>query len=229
MSAQRYIVATVRSWNIDVFRRRLAHLPGQWVLVERPDQLATALSNSNPRFVFFPHWNWKIPTEIYSAYRCVGFHTGDLPRDRGGSPVQNLIAAGRSETSVSAFKVSEEVDSGPVYEKRPISLLGNGEEIFIRLAETVADMIEHIVATEPAATPQGPEESKPFLRRTPEQSRIPAGIDLVQLFDHIRMLDADGYPRAFIEIPGYRIEFRNPVLRVGSIEAIITIRKSEND
>ena len=43
-----------------------------------------------------------------------------------------------------------------------------------------------------------------FKRRTPEQSRITKGVNIDDL---IRMVDGNGYPKAFIESAGFRFEF----------------------
>ena len=46
-----------------------------------------------------------------------------------------------------------------------------------------------------------------FARRTPDQSALPVTEDLDIIHDHIRMLDAEGYPHAFLEIGNLRLEF----------------------
>ena len=43
---------------------------------------------------------------------CIGFHTGDLPGDRGGSPIQHKILRGEYDTFVSAMKLVNEIDAG---------------------------------------------------------------------------------------------------------------------
>ena len=50
--------------------------------------------------------------------------------------------------------MTEDIDEGPVYLKRPLSLEGTAEEIYLRLAGVVADMIEIIVESEPVPRPQ---------------------------------------------------------------------------
>lgn len=110
-----------------------------------------------------------------------------------------------------------------VYAKRPLSLLGLAEEIYIRTAAIVFEMIGEIVANEPTPVPQTGEPTV-FRRRTPEQSAIPQGLrTLVALFDHIRMLDAEGYPHAFLEYGNFRFEFTRPALRAGRVESTVCI------
>ena len=49
-----------------------------------------------------------------------------------------------------------------------------------------------------------------FKRRKPAQSEITDEFDsLEDLLDQIRMLDADGYPNAFVDVGKFRITFTN--------------------
>jgi methionyl-tRNA formyltransferase len=187
------------------------------------------LASIQPRFIFFPHWNEKVPAEIIETYECVCFHETDVPYGRGGSPVQNLIAKGHTETVVSALRMVEEFDAGPVYAKHPLSLLGGAEEIYLRAARVVLEMIENIVVNEPSPVSQSGEATV-FPRRGPQQSEVPRdAVSLAGVFDHIRMLDAEEYPRAFIRWGCLRIEFINPVLRTQHLEASVRITVVSED
>jgi methionyl-tRNA formyltransferase len=153
----------------------------------------------------------------------------DLPFGRGGSPLQNLIIRGYRETALTAFRMTDEVDAGPIYLKQPLSLDGDAQEIFIRATECAADMIARIVAEEPDPVPQDGKVVE-FSRRTPADSEITANIeDLDGLHDHIRMLDAEGYPRAFIRLGRFKLSFKNSALGDGRIqaEAEITLENTE--
>lgn len=225
----RYVIATIRPWNLELFHTVTPRLPGQWHLIAAPEELTPErLAALNPRYVFFPHWSRKVPPEIFDRYECVCFHETDLPYGRGGSPLQNLIVRGHTETVVTALRMVAELDAGPVYLKCPVALHGRAEEIYLRVAEIVYEMIAQIVATEPTPTPQKGEATI-FTRRKPEQSEITDRIpDLAKLFDHIRMLDAREYPHAFIEAGGFRFEFTRPALRTGAIEADVKITRIED-
>ena len=61
----------------------------EWV--KNPEVIESTLNRVNPDWVFIYHWSYIIPKRIYSRYRLVCFHTGNLPKDRGGSPIQNQI------------------------------------------------------------------------------------------------------------------------------------------
>lgn len=65
---------------------------------------APTLADFGPRYIFFPHWSWKIPVDIYERFECVIFHMTDLPFGRGGSPLQNLVVRGINETQLTALR-----------------------------------------------------------------------------------------------------------------------------
>ncbi len=62
-----------------------------------------------------------------------------------------------------------------------------------------------------------------FRRRKPEESQIAKPDSLERLHDFIRMLDAEGYPRAFLTHAGYRFEFSRSALYDGRIVADVQI------
>lgn len=233
MNDETYIVATIRPWNIRMYNERLCRLSGKWHLITTPQQLTiTFLESLTPRYIFFPHWPHKVPLEIISKYECICFHETDVPYGRGGSPLQNLIALGHRETKISALRMVEELDAGPFYLKRSLSLEGLAEEIFIRASKTIAAMIEEIILMHPSPLPQ---QGDPiiFKRRTPQQSEVLEEIDsLDRLFDHIRMLDAEDYPRAVLKHGSFCYEFSRPALKTGCITAdvkITCLTKRERD
>ena len=219
-----YIVAAVKPWNVEAFRRRTPGLPGCWHLVERRGDLTAHLVREiAPRYVFFPHWSWRVPERFLEVAECVCFHMTDVPYGRGGSPLQNLIFRRRPHTVVAALRMVAELDAGPVYARRPLALDGRAQDIYERAAETVFDMIAEMITTEPAPEPQRGRVTR-FGRRRPSESVLPGQGSLAQLCDHIRMLDADTYPRAFLEHGRFRLEFSHACLHDDRLEARVTIR-----
>lgn len=230
MSAeQRYVVAGHKPWNRRIFEETLRPLPGEWVFASTPAELDAALATRAPRYVFFLHWSHKVPADVLAAHECVVFHMTDVPYGRGGSPLQNLIVRGHRETMLSALRMTEAFDAGPVYMKTPLSLEGDtAEAIYIRATELAADMIRRIAAEEPETVPQQGEPTV-FRRRTPAESAIPPLTTLDALHDFIRMLDADGYPHAFIEHEGFRYTFSRAARYHGRIVADVTITPIEGE
>ncbi|MGE0432704.1 MAG: methionyl-tRNA formyltransferase [Planctomycetota bacterium] len=225
-----YLLAGCRPWNRRTFEQLGATLPGEWHFVGERDELTAArVRELAPRYCFFLHWSWKVPAEIV-AHECVAFHMTDLPYGRGGSPLQNLIVRGHRDTMLSALRMTADFDAGPVYLKRPLSLEGgSAEELYLRTDRLAAEMIAEIIHTRPEPQPQTGDPTI-FPRRTPDDSRITGDVaSLPALHDFIRMLDADGYPPAFIEQAGFRLEFRRSTLRDGRIEADVTIRSIDDD
>jgi methionyl-tRNA formyltransferase len=227
MTSPSYIVCTVKPWNIVAYERRVPGLSGDWHLVQRPDELTPPLlERFSPRYVFFPHWSWRVPREIIDRFECVCFHMTDVPFGRGGSPLQNLIARGHTTTTLSALRMAEELDAGPVYLKRPLSLDGRAEEIFERAANLTYDMIGELVAREPAPAPQVG-EIVTFPRRTPLESELPQSGTPEDLYNFIRMLDAPTYPKAFLEWGEWRIELDRASMIDSAVEARVQIRRKE--
>lgn len=226
---QRYAIFTIRDWNLRRFADMASQYPGEWRLFSRKEDLfLDTLDAFNPRYVFFPHWSWMVKSDILDRYECVCFHETDLPYGRGGSPIQNLIAAGFEETVVSAIRMTPELDAGDVYLKKRVSLLGGGEEVFLRISDIVAECMGEIAATRPVPTPQVGEPTY-FARRTPDQSRLDAtSRSLKGIFDHIRMLDVPGYPAAFLDYGNIRVRFGRPSLGNGKIIADATIELLED-
>jgi methionyl-tRNA formyltransferase len=223
-----YAVACIRPWNIAAFHKFIATLPGRWHLFDSRETLTNeAIKRISPRYLFITHWSWRIPVEIYSETECVLFHMTDLPFGRGGSPLQNMILAGLTETQLSAIKVTDEIDAGPIYLKRPMSLAGRAQDIFERAADLAFEMIDDIVRAEPVPQMQSGKITT-FNRRQPRESELPMNCTSQGLFDHIRMLDADGYPHAFLEHGGFRVEFTHPELKNGEITAHVTIQPRPN-
>lgn len=192
------------------------------LITKKEDLTFEKLKILNPDKVFFPHWSYIIPREIFGQFECVIFHMTDLPYGRGGSPLQNLIVAGHIHTQISALKCEEEVDAGPVYLKKPLSLEGSAREIFSRTSQIVLEMIKEIISLDPKPVPQIGEVVN-FQRRTPAQSLIPENGSLNEFYDYIRMLDAEGYPHAFLNYGNFRIEFTDSKLSDGAIEASVRI------
>lgn len=220
-----YVVATIKPWNIEAYQNHVASMPGNWFLINDKDDLTKeALEKINPRYIFFPHWSWIVPQELLDNYDCVCFHMTDVPYGRGGSPLQNLIVLGHKETKLTALKMVKELDAGPVYGKIDLSLEGRAQDIFQRMSILVWDLIKRIVKEEPTPVEQKGEATV-FQRRTEDQSELPPTDSLVKLYDHIRMLDAESYPLAFIEHGDFKIEFTDAVLDGDDLDCKVTIRK----
>lgn len=218
------VIATIKSWNINLYKSWTPPEGYEKYLITSKEELTGKnLSKIKPRFIFFPHWSWIIPADIYENYDCIVFHMTDLPFGRGGSPLQNLLVRGIYKTKLSAIKVDKGIDSGPVYMKRDFEMSeGSAQEIFEKAARIDFEMMSEIIKTNPA-----PKRQKGkivvFGRRGSGDNQIPDGLDVRGLYDFIRMLDAEGYPRAFIQTSGYKIELSKAKLEQGKLKAAVEI------
>ena len=200
-------------------------LGGTWHSIATREGLQLELLETiAPRYVFFPHWSYIIPRAVYETFECVVFHMTDLPYGRGGSPLQNLVVRGHQETVVSALRVSAGLDTGPVYGKRPLSLLGTAEEILLRATHVTEELMAWLVRSEVVPQAQiGPVTT--FTRRTPDEGNVTTASTLEALHDHIRMLDADGYPPAFLETEHLHFAFSRASLKHDRVIADVTITR----
>ena len=223
-----YVVAGTRPWNRRVFDETIRRFPGNWHYVVAPSKLdADSLEELAPRYVFFLHWSARIPREIFERYECVVFHMTDLPLGRGGSPLQHLILRGHKETVMTAIRVVDELDAGPVYLKAPLALDGTAEEIFVRATRLSAQMVRRMIEAEIVPSPQEGDVVI-FSRRQPRENRLPEGLSLEGLYDFIRMLDAETYPRAFADVGGFRFEFSRAHLCNDRVVANVTATVARN-
>lgn len=227
-----YVFATTKSWQIEPFKKISDQLPGQWTLITSKDDLTIDLIETiNPRYIFFGHWSWIVNENILKKTECVCFHMTDVPFGRGGSPLQNLISRGLSETKLTALKMIKEVDAGPIYDKKSLSLSGTAKDIFERMTPIMFEMMKTIIQLEPEPFPQNGEPVY-FERRTPEMSKLPEEGDIERLYDHIRMLDVDTYPSAYIEHGKFRLKLRKAKqssINCITAEAVITVVEPRED
>lgn len=171
-------------------------------------------------FLFFPHVSGKVEKSILDQFTCIGFHAGDLPKDRGGSPIQNKILKGEYLTKLSAFLMTTEIDAGPIYLQAELDLSeGNIEEMLHDVSKLSARMMFKIANNRILPSPQIGEPS--FVRRLDQNDSWISSLDLnpTQLFDRIRMVDGLGYPNARITIDNYDLVFSNASLQNGILTA----------
>jgi methionyl-tRNA formyltransferase len=122
--------------------------------------------------------------------------------------------------------MSEAFDAGPIYAKAKLSLKGSAEAIYKRCMLTAARMIKTIIRTQPVPKPQSGKVVA-FKRRQPSQSLLPKNLSVEQVYDFIRMLDAEGYPHAYVEWGNLRMELQSSKLSGGKVTAQVTITQNK--
>lgn len=225
LARERVLVCSDKS-----FGRDLSFTPGFLNLFEvqvcgsSEELLDLAGDLEEPMWIFFTFWSDYIPSTIYLNHRAVVFHMTDLPFGRGGTPLQNLIKLGLKRTKLSAIQCSQEIDAGPIFLKTDLSLDGSAAEIFWRAEKLFPEMIESIVLDDIRPMQQEGEIVR-FSRRSPDMSRLDSDEELEGIFDSIRMVDAECYPRAFIVWGDYRVEFSEAQLNGDEIRGTFVLKK----
>lgn len=222
---KKYVIATIKDWHLKKFDELKDSHFKECYLISDPKKLTLEFLRSlRPRYIFFPHWSWIVPEEIVNSFECVCFHSSDVPYGRGGSPIQNLIIRGHTKTKVTALRMVKELDAGPVYAKEDLSLEGKAQDIFERSADVIARIIKEIIDKEPIPVAQEGEVVV-FKRRKGEDNILPNEGSASDLYDHIRMLDANSYPHSYLEHGNFIIEFFDAVLEGNEILAKVRIVK----
>ncbi|MBL7085875.1 MAG: methionyl-tRNA formyltransferase [Candidatus Cloacimonetes bacterium] len=207
------IIATIKSWNIknaEILRNKFNNYINVHIITKKEELRYSQIEKINPTYIFFPHWSWIIPKKIYNNFECIVFHMTDLPYGRGGSPLQNLIIRNIYDTKISAIKVGKELDSGKIYLKKDFNIkTGNAENILSKISDIIFnEMIPYILNNNPVPYEQDGKVIK-FKRRKPEQSDISSANlkNVEDIYDFIRMLDGEGYPKAFFNIGKFKFIF----------------------
>lgn len=213
--------------STNLHKQLVSDLSGKYkslIITKKEGLILKKIEKFSPDYIFFIHWAYKIPSEIYDNYKCIVFHMTDLPFGRGGSPLQNLIVRGFKNTKLSAIKVVENFDAGDIYLKNNLSLSGTADQIFLRADKIIKKMIDQIILKNIKPFPQkGPITI--FKRRIPAESNIINLGNLEEVYNYIRMLDGDGYPKAFLEINNLKLEFYNANFKSNKIESYVRITK----
>lgn len=181
----------------------------------------------NPKIIFFVHWSELIPEELYKNFLCIQFHSSNLPNFKGGSPIQNQIILGLRQTKICAFKVKKKLDSGETCLKQNLSLMGNAQDIYQRMEKKSFQMINEIIKKRKIKFYRQKGSGSFFSRRRPHQSNLETieKPNLKKLYDFIRMLDADGYPKAFISFKGFKILLKQTKINKNTLNGKFEIIK----
>ena len=96
----------------------------------------------------------------------------------------------------------------------------------MRASQLTGEMIEMIVQERPVPQTQTGEPTT-FRRRTPQDGDMESLETLEKVFDFVRMLDADGYPPAFLETEHFKLEFSRASLKPDCVLADVKITRKK--
>jgi len=208
---QNIIIATLKEWNIlnyFTLKKKYEKQYNFYLISNKEEFTYKYIKKIAPKYIFFPHWSWIIPKEIYNNYECVVFHMTDLPYGRGGSPLQNLISNGIYDTKITALKVTDGLDSGDIYIKTDFNIsTGSAQDIFTKASDIIFKTIIPKFFTSNLSPIKQVGKIVNFKRRVPQESNLSTLKDtnLLKVYDFIRMLDADSYPKAYTNIKNIKI------------------------
>ena len=122
------LLLSTRAWNSSLAERLASNLGCSVSTIKTPAELSVdAVAAIDPKWIFVPHWSHRIPDSIWERWPTVIFHMTDLPFGRGGTPLQNLIHSGHTDTMITALRCSAGMDTGDIYLKEPMRLHGSAE------------------------------------------------------------------------------------------------------
>lgn len=186
------------------------------------------LSEYSPDWIFFFHWSEMISEEIYNKYKCVVIHTGNLPKGRGGSPLQNQILEGIIESKVNAISVEKNVDSGDIYCSLPITLQGSITDVWLVIVDRACTLIKKCV-NENLIPDKQIGYAQVYKRNKNNKIPLESADDIIDVHKFIQMLDDKTYPNAFFEIGNFRLEFSRSKLDKDCILSDVVIRRKHEN
>ena len=150
------LILSTRKWNIKLKKdiENKSSLINVHLISKKEDCKFKLINKINPDYIFLVHWNYLLDEEIWRNWPTFVFHMTDLPFGRGGSPLQNLIKNGFTETIITALDCKKELDSGDIYLKEKLSLLGSAEEIYLRANDIIMKMILNLITEKIIPQPQ---------------------------------------------------------------------------
>ena len=219
----KFIIITKKKWDLNNFK----NLNKNIFVFDKINLIK--IKKINPKIIFFIHWSKYIQDFLFNKYLCIQFHSSNLPKGRGGSPIQNQILSNIKKTKISAFKVSQKLDSGPICLQYNLSLKGSALDILKRIENKSIQMIKKIINIKNLNFKKQKGKPSLFKRRMPSESIINLykTTTINKLYDFLRMLDAPCYPKAYVKLNKFKFMFNDIKLNKRKINAKVEIIKNE--
>jgi len=180
------------------------------------------LARLDPDLCICPGWHQIIDETVLDVPEqgFVGFHSSDLPRGRGGAPVNWSLIHGEPDVVISLFYYSSGVDAGDVIQKEFVEIEDRDDvdtvldKLAFAACEALATTREAFESGDVEATSQSIEEATYRPRRQPQDGVVDWSRPAPELFDWVRA-QTDPYPGAFTFYEGERVRIwsANPVDR----------------
>jgi len=132
---------------------------------------------------------------------CLLVHESNLPKDKGGAPIQNQILRGKKKIHLSLIKATEKLDSGDIYLKSNFKLDGSELNNEIRKIQALKslDLIKKFLKNLNIYKPKKQIGISTYNKlRTGIDSLIDIKKSIKDQFNLLRVCDNERYPAYFI-------------------------------
>ncbi len=193
-----------RNWAISIYNNLKKTTNHKIKIISsKNDYSQKKIFEFNPELILFYGWSWKISKKIIDQFKCIMLHPSALPKFRGGSPIQNQIIRGVVSSKVTIFLMNDKIDAGDIIASQKLSLDGNIEQIFNRIAKIGIFLTKQFVLKKNfPLKKQNHKNATYYERLSPLDSEISIEelkkMNSLYLYNKIRML-SDPYPNAFIK------------------------------
>ena len=190
-----------RNWSQNIFKGILFE---KKYLITHDDY--SLINKIKPELVFFVGWSSIIPEKIIKNFTCICLHPSNLPKYRGGSPIQHQIINGESKSAVSLFIMDKGIDTGKILIQKEISLKGTLKDIFkeieVKGIDSINEIISSYISGRMLSYEQDESKATFFNRRKPNESEITfeelKNYPPRYIHNKVRALN-DPYPNAYIK------------------------------
>ena len=202
------ILAGYREWALNTFNAVIESYPHiDFTVVKSHKELL----NARKSIILCAGWSWIFKSDFIEKNEIICLmHPSDLPDYAGGSPIQNQVIEGVTETKATLFKADEHIDTGPIIKKVPISLEGDITQIYKELERATIYLFSYFLENYPKIEFKDQVVEKVYKRLTPKQSMLTKlqvkKMSIKEIYNFIRCR-TDPYPNVYLEDDTGRIYF----------------------
>ena len=127
-------------------------------------------------------------------------HASDLPKDKGGAPLQWQILKGKNQISLCLFEAKKKIDSGDIIMKTKINFDGSelNKELREKQSQIMIKLIKNFLDIYPNLNMKKQIGKSTLNRlRTPQDSEVDINKSIKSQFNLMRIADNDKYPLFF--------------------------------